>query len=326
MGFLSRLVAGVTAPQVNITLGDDKLLKARLAINSGKYQAAKELLASTVDPQQRAFRAATLADWLDRPEAFDLWLKDDPEGVDANLVSAEHLIKWAWEARGGGLGNTVGEDAAHLFIERLTLASKQFQYTAQLAPQDPTPLASLLVVAKGLAISKEETTEIFQRAVELHPAHHRAHYAMLDFLCNKWYGSHDEMFAFARDAVRKAEPGSSLFGMIGFAHLERWIDVGNEGEDDDMDYDNYWKQQDVSAELQSAAEGFLANNSPLTPYRCVAANYLAMGLTLAEAYPLANRVFDALGDHVSAAPWERLGDPGATYNLWRKEARKKAGA
>ena len=322
MGLLAQLHANLTAPQLDITLGDRELFKANLKITLGNYKPAMALMAATTDHNQRSFRAETLAQWEGRPEAFDKWLAEHPEDPNANLVSAEHLINWAWEARGRGAGSGVSQEAAQLFVERLTLATRHIQQAVELAPGDPAPIAAAITIAKGLNQPKGEIAELFNRAIQIEPDHHAAHYAMTDYLCAKWHGSHEEMFTLARNAAGNAAPGSSLHGLVAVAHIERWANPGSD-ESEDRTGANYWKQSPVKDELRAAAEAFLSPGAELTPYQCVAGNHFAVALTFAKEFDAAHRVFQALGNRVTKSPWRRIGDPGSCYSLWRRDVRKQ---
>src|SRR6185436_114566 len=80
-----------------------------------------------------------------------------------------------------------------------------------------------LVSARALNAPREEALE---RLAELRrrDAHHAyGHHMMLVFLCEKWHGSHEEMFDFARSASGQAPDGSRLHALIANAHLERYF-------------------------------------------------------------------------------------------------------
>ena len=154
---------------------------------------------------------------------LDAWCQSEPGSPIPFLMRGTQSIEWAWEARGSGGGDTVTEEGWRLFAERLTLDERDFQIAAQLDPADPTPFAMLVLVARGLDQGVPVAREMFQQAVARDPENSLAHKQMLVFLTEKWHGSHETMFQFAREAAARAPDGSDLHALVIRAHVERWI-------------------------------------------------------------------------------------------------------
>jgi len=55
------------------------------------------------------------------------------------------------------------------------------------------------------------------------PAYWPTHRDTLMALAEKWCGSHDLMFAFARDTAEAAPPESGLAALVAAAHVELWL-------------------------------------------------------------------------------------------------------
>ncbi|MEG3634848.1 hypothetical protein [Micromonospora palythoicola] len=74
----------------------------------------------------------------------------------------------------------------------------------QREPDDTTARTFLVVSARGREVHPAEARRRFDEVVTRHPGHRLAHEHMLQYLCRKWSGSHEQMFEFAREAFAKA--------------------------------------------------------------------------------------------------------------------------
>lgn len=63
----------------------------------------------------------------------------------------------------------------------------------------------------------------FQRAILADPTDKFAYSQKLEYLKEKWHGSIEEMFTFARETAKKAPPGSRLPGILLEAHWEMYF-------------------------------------------------------------------------------------------------------
>ena len=70
-------------------------------------------------------------------------------------------------------------------------------------------------------MDRDEAQRRFDEVVARHPWHRIAHEHMLQYRCEKWFGSHEEMFEFARATAERAPDGSLPPRLIAVAHVER---------------------------------------------------------------------------------------------------------
>lgn len=115
------------------------------------------------------------------------------------------LLQLAWVARGSGTADTVTTQGAQQFVERLATADEYFARAAQLNHRDPVPHALAVTAAMGLGYPEPAVRERFEAATAIEPMLYTAHGRMLTRLLEKWGGSHEKAFAFARDSVRHAQ-------------------------------------------------------------------------------------------------------------------------
>lgn len=139
---------------------------------------------------------------MDTVDAFDL--------VDATMseiptLKAERLklkgyflIRYAWEARGGGVASTVTPEGWVKFRERLAEAREALEAAWALQPDDPRTAASFITVNMGEGGSREDMERWFARAMKADGDFLEACEAKLLWLEPKWYGSPEELFKFGK--------------------------------------------------------------------------------------------------------------------------------
>jgi hypothetical protein len=326
MGFVAwrkRVRAGgSTGPGELDRLAPEECLRIRKELEAGKLDALKALLAGLPPGawSDRTWLIAMYSQHL-RRDALDAWVATEPESQLARLVRGRHAIKWAWDARGGGRGSGVGEDAARLFVERLELAREDLLHAAELDPRDPAPWAFLITVDRGLSEDLEVAREHFGLATVRDPENFTAHEQMVTLLTEKWLGSHDQMFEFARAAAEKAPPGSDLGALVLLAHTERW-GFFRLFENDDKGAEAYAKDPSVRLEIAHAWDRVLA--APELRNRrstVMLLNHAAAWLHLLEDHARLKPAMQRLGDARADMPWEWFTFPRTS---WRK-ARELAG-
>jgi hypothetical protein len=242
-------------------------------------------------------------------------LPGDPLAL--SVAGARHSA-WAWEARTGYRASQVSEEQFRMFHERLRVAEEYLYTAVELDPAGAAPWHTLCVTGRGLEHGAPITRRRFEAGIRRAPDHIGLHRQMLQQLCAKWGGSHDEMHAFARKAFDAAPPGSGLGELVAQAHLEHWLDL-EQGPDD-----VYIRDAAVVQELHRAADAsvfhpaFAPTSSPHT-----ALNTFAMAFWLADDKETAGRLFERIGDHATKAPWRYRGDPERVFAVARQDCVKK---
>lgn len=135
--------------------------------------------------------------------AVEEWVKGD---CSEHALQAQALISVnaGFAERGDGPAEGVDPQAWENLRASCSRAEDSLTRAAKLNPNDPNSYVLQLKVAVGLQYSLPHFRKNFLKAVALCPDHQMAHSRMLSALTQKWFGSHDEMFAFARWAVSRA--------------------------------------------------------------------------------------------------------------------------
>ncbi len=236
-------LAANTREGIDPTCGNVTARDAVSEFARGNYRPASLLLGATNDPKLREFYVRALREWTGRPYAFEVWKREEPANPNVWLVSGAHLIDWAWQARGRDQADKVDQQAWATYAERLKQAESELVRAGGLNMEDATPHAFLLRVAIGLNWSREAALKVFDQAVRRCPDHFLAHSDLLTYFCEKWHGSHEEMFEFAHAASDKAPAGSLLPTLIAQAHTERWLYATSF--DGDPHGDQYFQRPEV---------------------------------------------------------------------------------
>lgn len=196
---------------------DPSLRAALAAASSGDHTPAAELLAGTREHAQWERRDTCVSRLarasLHHPGWLESWLEESPEDPDAVLVKADQYVYQAWQIRTGARARHVEADQFRAFHAVLRDSVPVISTAAELNPDDPVPWRIALTQARGIQAPREVFDGYLSEANARDPHHEGCHVQALQYLCAKWYGSHEEMFAFAERAAEQAPPGSRLHAL-----------------------------------------------------------------------------------------------------------------
>ncbi|MEV4542921.1 DUF4034 domain-containing protein [Micromonospora echinaurantiaca] len=315
--FRRRTKQAEATVQVDPAKGDPLARTLREALQRRDWHTARDLLTPVSDPDDHAFYLSVAAgvpgvqDWIGE------WIDAEPRCTLPVLVRGTHAVFWAWEARGGARASQTRQEQFQEFWRRLKLAENCLDEVAERDPDDTTARAFLVTSARGRQVDRDEAQRRFDEVVARHPWHRIAHEHMLQYRCEKWFGSHEEMFDFARAALAKAPAGSPLGQLVPTAHLEKWLDLPS-GEDA-----AYLDDDAVRAELNAAADHSVRHpDYHARPGWPTVHNLFAMAFAMAGDLRSAAGQFEVIGDLVTEWPWQYLNgrDPAAPFLAWRRQA------
>lgn len=299
------------------TYGDRAARDLRAALVEGRWQPVEERFVAEKDHEVREFLVEALADWprksalAGRKDLVTSWASAVPSSPVPHLLEGRWLIDHAWEARGGGLGSTVGANAFAVFQERLVAADKALAKAAELAPDDPLPWAYQAITARGLEKGVSVAQKAFAEAVRRHSENRAAHWALLSMVAAKWSGSHEQMFDVARGAYELAPTGSWRPALVAMAHAERWLSISIDKEKDPFHgkAGDYWKQPAVRDELLAAYGKSLGSSSFVerSPRAAVERNWFAFCLWQIDAKDQLRRELEKIGARATELPWAWCG-------------------
>jgi hypothetical protein len=320
MAFLRNLFGGgpkLPEPIRDAFHGEEALRREIAQLRDGRWRAVAARLTRTRDADDRAFVAGMMleagAGWIDE------WHAAEPSRAEPWLMRGLSRIAWAWEARGSGRASDVPDDAWPVFFERLKLAEEDLLEAVRRNAKDALPWAYLLVTGRALEVGVEELRRRWDEGRQRAPEAWQLSWLMLEALTEKWSGSHDLMFEFAREVSSAAPEGSALHALVAEAHLQRWLHFRMEDPPDRQGELSYYRTPEVLEELRRAwARG---PGSPAFRTGRFAPNQraaFAFAFTLGGDDASARAVFDRL-DRVTTEPWHHLGEPMEAFTAARRQ-------
>ncbi|SPE62023.1 hypothetical protein SNS2_4345 [Streptomyces netropsis] len=296
---------------------DAPLRTAFAAAASGDFGAARELLAATRHDMQWERRDGCVSDLasfaLHNPGWLDAWLSEAPEDPDAMLVKADLCIRQAWEIRSSARADEVSEDRFRGFFALLEDAVPVIGAAIELNPADPVPWRVALTHARGCQAPREIFDSYWEEATARSPHHFGCHATALQYLCDKWYGSHEEMFAFAERAADEALPPSKLRSLPLQAAVE-YVIVASAVADGPID------PARIDAAIQRALD-MVAHYEAGDPEVADVRNHLALMLANSGRWAESLEQFRAIGVHATRFPWAYVGDPRQEFLEYRTGVR-----
>lgn len=253
------------------------LLKKKEKDKNGKGTLSNIYL-SLIEPKGTEFISEQLL------PLFEEWVKAKPNSHFANGCLGAFYVHYAWQARGSGYAETIVEEGARLFEERLLKAEEYLEKAYQLDSSDPIVPIELINVSLGLGYDRKTVEKQFQRAVTADPTEYRAYYCKLLYLMPKWYGSWEEMFLFARESAKNAPLDTLIPKVLIDAHWEMYW----RSEDK-----TYFKKPEVWSEVKNIYIQLLGSFPDSFELR----NWFALVAYYAGDYKTAKEQFDLIGDN-----------------------------
>ncbi|MET9228024.1 DUF4034 domain-containing protein [Lentzea sp. NPDC003310] len=265
-------------------------------VRAGNWENAADLVASTHGDWDRRQRVVwALADLAAKDDNWmEAWQAARPGDPHWIVVHAMSLVSLAWDIRGSATASQTTREQFEGFHRVLFEAREAAQVAAAVVPDDPTPVNTMLTLARGLQVSHDEFREIWDELMARDPLHHNGHLQALQYWCRKWHGSDEMALEFAAAAALKSP---KLLGLPLQAAYEA------EGTSPGV-----WGLPSVVGALDSllrrlADEG--ADTYALRDDR----GYAIYGLVELQRFEEALGQFRALGALADAGPWDYFAEP-----------------
>ena len=307
---------------------DDQELRAareRLAA-TGDWTVARDVIdAAGDDWEVRAQRIGVLSELGPGEEGWLYgWLNAHPDDPAATLLLASMLAGRAADARGSASAANTSAEQFRAFAAMSARAAEVAARARDLAdPRDPGPYAELL----GTMFSSGDRGLIdhtYGLAMDRAPFDTDLNITYISLLCEKWYGSHQEMFATARAIAAAAPPGSGSAMIPYLAHFEyamREFCWDTRTKASLRDVRRYFARPEVQYELDSCAAKWYAAGPPRLGRSTTLRHWAALGYVLADRKPEAKAVFDEIGPYLRppAVVWGYFcsGRDDGVVNAWQ---------
>lgn len=276
------------------------------AVAERRFDDLLGLLGACTSVEERVWAVQVAADDHSLVEPLKGWCSAQPESGLALAAWGASQVSLAWSRRGGRRLADMRPEEREQFHETLRTAERALHRAAELSPSSPLPWMGLLRSARALQISRYEQQLRYEQAMRRNAPGLDPHQQLLQGLCAKWGGSHEEMFAFARQVAAGAPAGSPLATVLVLAHLER----GVAGDVPLTDY-----MTSVAGEIRAIGQQSVEHPSfvDVVPDGAFARNMMCLAYSLCGEHGLSQRQRHALGGRLSAFPWDYLGDPAEVF-------------
>ncbi|GAA4590533.1 hypothetical protein BJY16_009265 [Actinoplanes octamycinicus] len=263
------------------------------ALEQRDWPTARDIL-TAADPEH----LMVLMRWAAHTKGVEEWIPEviraEPDATLPLLVRGARAVIWAWEARGGGTADTVGQDQWKVWFQRLKLAENCLDDVVDRDPRCAEAWHYLIILGRARQLPVEESWRRFGKLADIDPTHLYGHEQMLQNLMPKWSGSTEEMFDFARTRAA-ACPGTDVPVLIAQAHREHRRSAGGAA---------YLRRTEVAGEIYAAAHNSFWHPDYQRSRSTVAVwNEFAYGLTIGRYDRAACAVFDLIGDKSVTTPW-----------------------
>lgn len=288
-------------------------VKLKAMADKGRWQDIATILEGH-QGELRGFYNVQLSEAISgRPAWLETWLKESPNSAAAWNFSGRNAIEWAWEGRGTDWAENVKEEQWKLFHERLELAGSSLMRSHELDPADPNPLVDMITLNMAHSQPIEEAFKLFQHALDRCPDHRGAHRAMMYRLSPKWGGSFEQLTKFRDLVIADLPEGSKMFAIHPWVLAEQLI-----GEREKRAMSDSARELLVQCYERSLGSSHYKENV----FMVWDMNYFAWAFWWAKNYPMAVKVFDRLGDRLSAWPWVNLGEPWNVFQNVRYDCKQ----
>jgi hypothetical protein len=204
-------------------MDDDDLRTARSRARAGDWRAARDVVeAAGRDWEVRGRRIGLFARLATEDDTWlAAWQEAEPEAATAAIIRARCLFERAGDARGSATAAHTTREQFEAFAQLSRQAEDAGRRALALAPDDPGPWTQAIgaMFANGRQ-RKAEFAAAFAEGRRRDPYNFDLHNAALTFLCQKWFGSHQEMFTVAREVSEAAPPGTNAVMLPFLAHFE----------------------------------------------------------------------------------------------------------
>lgn len=212
---------------VDTAFDDPELMDTALALLSGDLGRALDLIASTRHEPHRRELVLDVLGGVGAAVLPQLFEAEQERPDDVNLLlllGSAHSVA-GWESRGAAGANRTTEEQWEGLRKFSHRAHETLHRAAALDPDDVVPWALMMSMAVALPTYRREAADVHEEVVQRVPDLFNASFRRLHAACKKWYGSHEEMYGFARSTADGLPDGHPLLALIPSAHIEMHVYV-----------------------------------------------------------------------------------------------------
>lgn len=243
----------------------------------------------------------TLGDEIDRAFA-----EEDPENPVRATINGLFYISYAWCARGSGFSDTVTEAGSKAMDERIAKAQTILEAAYKAHPEIKQTCRGMISVELAQGKGKDRMELWFQRAIKADPNYYMAYDSKANYLRERWYGSHEELWAFGIECLKAGNWQAKEAAII---NIEA-SDLAEDGENSVFETPKIW------GPLEEFFRGWLQRYPESRIFRSRFVKYAALG----KHWDIVKEQTKILGND-----WDRETFSGMNYNAIKKQAQTETG-
>lgn len=242
--------------------------------------------------------------WEELFRNLNKWMMKYPNSITAKVAASSAWSSYAWEARGGGYANTVGEKQWKLWDERMAKAYNLIKDDPA-NPKNDCPcryfeLLSITPHAKGW--DRKNYEALFQKAIAYEPSFWGYYIVKSLKIIPRWYGEEGEWQKFAAEAAQMTSKKEGL-GIYARIIMHMW----------DINEFKTFREPDIS--WKKTKQGFLDlerrySNIPNH------LNWFCLLSCVAGDKETARKLFKRIGDN----PYTEIWKGRSNYEKWKRWA------
>jgi len=200
-------------------------------------------------------------DILELPERY--------ENHYAFNIRANYFYNFAWEARGTGTSDTVGQENYKLFYERLEWALEDLFKAYEFNPNDRNTWHDLYEILSHFHTeeAKIKREEIYNLIKKKGLSHRGCVYGVSRFKQERWGGSFEENLDWAREVLENTEKGNDVRLIIFDVMIERY-EYFYYMQDDEDQAKRFLENREIQSEVNQYFDEMLENLDD-SPYNIV---------------------------------------------------------
>lgn len=268
-------------------------------LRAGVYALAE----ARADAELRSLRVEALSKaGIGYSQGIEALLAEDPGNPDLWLWLGRTRVEEAWKIRPDARARAVQAAGYTAFTKKLRAAREPLMTAAEMWPDDPVPWESMIWLALGLDLDREEKDALWKEAHHRHPTLFGSHVARVVQLSPQWGGVPEEMFDFARFAMSMADRADPRAALVPLAYFEYFVQERS----GIIRGASSWFSSDEIRDVEGAARGWFEGPYP-HPRTIEAHNLFGAAFHLADARRPARQHLSRTWGRPSSLPWTYLG-------------------
>jgi hypothetical protein len=126
--------------------------------------------------------------WNAHIERLKRWIAAIPNSSAPRVALAGAYVRFAWKARGNGLGDAVTSEGWKLFSERVQKARDTLNDAKSISAADPQWYWEMETVALAQGWGRDTTEKLVEDASSVEPGYFYTYNQYVNYLLPKWYG------------------------------------------------------------------------------------------------------------------------------------------